>query len=451
VDDIRLSPYGNASSEPSPVNRMMAEFAEDFRPGVDINLGVGYVNEDTIPREQILEAMRAVVSGGDAYGSALNYGGPDGSHRLTDAIRSFLVQNGVGGPSADVVDGCRIIIGPNGATSLLESIACVLRPGIVFTSDPLYYIYCNFLERRGYELVAVPEDAHGIRTDLLREAIDGLGARGADISFIYVVTVSNPTGTILADSRRDELVDIAAETSARLGRKVPVFLDRAYEDLIHDPAVPAPASALGHDPHGVVYEIGTLSKVLAPALRIGYMVGANAPFVEAMVQRTSDAGFSAPLLNQEAAGYLLRNALRSQVERVNLGYRVKAERVGRCIQRSLGRALEACSGGSAGFYYYLTLRSVQTGEGSPFFRYLARTTGDPTVDGPPDSRHPRVAFVPGEHCVHPRGQLVALGKRQLRLSYGYEPVERIEEAVGLIARAVAYAQQHPRNARAAER
>ena len=439
IEEALLSEYGHASTVPSPVNRMMSAFADDFRPQVDINLGVGYVNEETIPREWILEAMQTVLDHPDRHPAALNYGGSRGSRNLISAIRHFIVANAVGGLTGDVLDSREIIIGPNGATSLLESAALALRPGIVLTSDPMYYIYCEFLTRRGFEVVAIPEDRDGIRTDLLKRRLVDLGERRREIRMLYVVTVNNPTGTILSNERRTDLVRMARDLSRRSGRRIPLVLDRAYEDLVHDPDVTPLESALTYDEDGLVYEVGTLSKILAPALRIGYMIGKGGPFLDAMVQRTSDSGFSAPLINQEIAAHLLDHHVQDQIQRVNGGYRRKAAAMREWIDRDLGEMVCDLTGGSAGFYYYLTFRDVETTEGSPFFRYLARTTEDPEIDGPEGDRYPRVIYLPGAFCVHPEGELLERGRRQLRLSYGFEELPRIEKAIGMMRTAARYA------------
>ncbi|MCE5249326.1 pyridoxal phosphate-dependent aminotransferase [bacterium] len=440
LTEILLSEYGNLSSIPSPVNRMMASFADDFRQGKDINLGVGYVNERTIPRDLIVEATKQVLSQPDKYPAALNYGGSKGSRNLIGSIRRFYGENGIGGLTRAILDDREIIIGPNGATSLLEGIAHVMEPGIVITTDPMYYIYCNYLERRGFDLVAVPEDEEGIRADLLEKKTQVLGAKKNDIRFLYVVTVNNPTGTILSNRRRKDLVQFAGRLSQELGRIVPLFLDKAYEHLVHDPDVPPLMSGFHFDDYGLVYELGTLSKILAPALRIGYMMGKDGPFLRAMIQKTSDVGFSAPLLSQEITSYLLDHHVAGQVARVNEGYRDKARLVKGWIQEMLGGSITACSGGQAGFYFYLTFKDVDTFEGSPFFRYLTRTTGVSSVDGPPHDRKPRVIYIPGEYCVHSRGDMVTMGKRQLRLSYGFEEPDRIRDAISFMKEAVDYAQ-----------
>ncbi len=421
---VKLSAYGQSSIIPSPVNRMMAEFDHDFRDGVDVNLGVGYVNEHTIPAARFQEALEAVVTGRHRCRQPFNYGGPAGTANLIASIREFLAGRGL---DRHIVRGKRLIIGPCGATSVLESLAEVVEKGIVITSDPMYYIYCEALERKGFEVIAVPEDRDGINVEALDRKLAELGGRLSAMAFFYMVTVNNPSCTTLSNRRRRELVRIASRVSEELGRKVPVFFDQAYELLLHNPDAEPFESALPHDELGIVYEIGTLSKILAPALRIGYLLGPDGELMDAMVQKTSDAGFSAPVFAQEMASWLLDHHIEEQLRLVNAGYRQKALAVMEGLETYLGAHLAEIRGGSAGFYFYLTFRDVETHGNSRLFQRLTRTTGDPTIDGENEAG-PRVFYIPGEYCVHPRGDLVGAGRRQMRLSYGYEETPRILEA-----------------------
>ena len=438
IRDVLLSEYGKASSVPSAVNRMMTDFAVGFRDGYDINLGVGYVNENTIPRQQIQIACEAVLANPKKYRAALNYGGAQGSPNLIASIRKFHVDNRIGGIKKDTFNTRDIVIGANGATSLLESVTHLLPAGIVFTADPMYYIYCNDLGRKGFTLVAIPEDNEGLQTDLLRAKLDTLRSGKESIQFFYIVTVNNPSCTILSNRRKREIVEIVTQLSYEVGRKIPLFFDNAYRDLVHDNTVEPLESALCYDELGIVSEIGTLSKILAPGLRIGYLIGPKGAFLNSIIQRTSDIGFSAPLINQEIASYLLDNGIEAQIENVNKGYRQKAKQVKTWITELLGDDMQECRGGSAGFYYYLTLADITTDSKSDFFKFLTRTTGHEEIDGPIRNPNPKVIYIPGEHCVHPSGEMVNIGKRQFRISYGFEELPQIHAALKHMKSAIDY-------------
>ena len=443
---IQLSRYGQASSHPSPVSQLMAEFSGTFRDGIDINLGVGYVNEKTIPVTSLVEAMQAVAANPRKYRQAFNYGSPAGSENLIASIRRFLLESQCGQLDAATLARKRLVIGACGATSILDALVDVLPPGIIITSDPMYYIYTEGLMRKGFEVLAVPEDDEGIDLAVLQRKLNALGEEARRISFFYVVTVNNPSCTILSNRRRRALLDVASALSRQQGRLIPIFYDLAYELLLHNPNAEPFASVLPVDDLGIVYEIGTLSKILAPSLRIGYLLGPDGALMNAMVQCTSDTGFSAPLFVQEMASYLIDNCIGAQLQTVNQGYREKAIAVREAIERNLGPFLEKCRGGSAGFYYYLTFKAIETQPGSDFFRFLMRTTGDTCVDGPAANRNPSVIYIPGEYCVHPRGDLAERGRRQLRVSYGFEEVPRIIEALECMREAIEFSTTTKRGA-----
>ena len=65
----------------------------------------------------------------------------------------------------------------------------------------MYYIYCNDLGRKGFRVIAIPEDDEGLQTAVLKAKLKRLGGEKEAIRFVYVVTVNNPTSTIMSNRR----------------------------------------------------------------------------------------------------------------------------------------------------------------------------------------------------------------------------------------------------------
>lgn len=429
--DYRFTYLAKASLVPSAVNQLTAGFAADFREGIDINLGVGYVNDKTIPAAAINKAYLEIIARPQQYRNALNYGAAEGSVNLRRSVREYYLRYEIGGLTAEELEKRKVLIGASGATSILDAFSDILQPGLVITADPYYYIYMETLERKGFEILAVPEDDEGLNVQFLEEAIEKIDPE--KISFFYIITVNNPSTVILSNARRKAIVEIAERLSERSGRLIPVVFDKAYEDIIHNPEVEKPVSGLKYDRLDHVFEVGTLSKILAPGLRIGYILCPDNAFAEILAQRTSDTSLCASLINQEIAGWLLDHFIQIQKEKVNQGYRAKATFIKELFSTYLGEYLEHYSGGDAAFYFYLTFRNIRTDKGSKFFNYLSRTTGDAGVDGALE-KNPRLIYIPGTICSKSDK-----AKYQLRLSYGFEDPEVFERAVKLMAEACRYA------------
>jgi len=123
----------------------------------------------------------------------------------------------------------------------------------------------NRYTRRGVNVVGIPVDKGGMRIDALEASLAGLEAKGVRPKFIYTIaTVQNPTATVLDEGRRRMLLALAERYN------VPIFEDDCYADLTWSGERPPAIYAMSQSQN--VIHIGSFSKTIAPALRVGFLL-----------------------------------------------------------------------------------------------------------------------------------------------------------------------------------
>jgi DNA-binding transcriptional MocR family regulator len=198
----------------------------------------------------------------------------------TLALRSkFAAELGAEFSAADV------IVTP-GVQSAIDSVfRSFARPGeSILIEEPSYPGAIAAATFAGLNVVPIPTDANGMRTDLVESAIERTGARLAFVQPRY----ANPTGTVLSVERRTELLDIAER------RNMFVLEDDWVRDL--DLGASSPPPLIHHDAHGHVLYLRSLSKTTAPGMRIGAVVARGPAAARLRAVRVITDFFASPLL-----------------------------------------------------------------------------------------------------------------------------------------------------------
>jgi 2-aminoadipate transaminase len=237
---------------------------------------------DQVPVDALIKAMSDVLAreGKDlaTYGLA---SGPQGYRPLREFLARRLKRTaGI----ACTVDEILITSGSLQALDLVNGVL-LARGDTIITEAETYQGSLNRWTRLGVNAIGVPLDRDGMRIDVLAAALDDLKRRGIRAKYIYTVpTVQNPTGTILTEARRVEMLKLAEQHG------VPIFEDDCYADLIWDGKRPPALYAMSK--HGGVIHIGSFSKSIAPALRVGFIV-AEWALLSRMLPIKTDAGSGA--------------------------------------------------------------------------------------------------------------------------------------------------------------
>jgi 2-aminoadipate transaminase len=169
-----------------------------------------------------------------------------------------------------------------------------------------------------------------MRIDAVAAALADLKARGVRPKYIYTIpTVQNPTGTILPEARRLELLQLSQSYG------VPIFEDDCYSDLIWDGRRPPAIYAMSKN--GGVIHIGSFSKSIAPALRVGYIV-APWEILSRILPLKTDAGSGA--LEQMVLGEFCPRHFNTHVPKLTRGLRAKLETLMDALAEQFGTAAE---------------------------------------------------------------------------------------------------------------
>jgi len=237
--------------------------------------------------------------------------GPQGYRPLREFLVGKLKRDaGISCTADDLL----LVSGSLQALDLVNS-ALLTRGDTVICEQDTYQGTLTRFTRLGVKAIGVPVDQDGLRMDALAAALADCKARGVRPKLIYTIpTIQNPTGTILSEARRAELLRLADEYG------VPVFEDDCYSDLIWDGRRPPALYAMSQS-HNVIH-CGSFSKSIAPALRVGFLV-APWSIMSRMLALKTDAGSGAleqMVLAEYCAPHFtthvpeLRKALRGKLE-----------------------------------------------------------------------------------------------------------------------------------------
>ena len=369
------------------------------KPGI-ISFAGGFPDPALFDVEGIRQSTDAVLSG-SAAGAVLQYGATEGWQPLRERLSGFMAAKG----ATVAPDGLIVTTGSQQALDLIGK--TMISPGDkVIVEAPTFLATIQCFRLYGAQLIGAPIDAHGVDVDKLEALIAEHKPK-----LVYLIpTFGNPSGATLSLQRRQRILELAARTQTL------IVEDDPYGELYFDQPPPLSMLALSDQVPGSrawLAHCGSLSKVLSPGLRVGWLVAPTELLAKAtMCKQFSDAHTS-NLTQATAAHYLTLNRLNDALGVVRKTYAERARVMAQALRRELGDAIE-----------------FNQPQGGMFF-WARLTGGRDAGDFAKRAIEQLVAFVPGAPFFAHDPDLSTL-----RLSFATADVAKIEEGIARLGRAL---------------
>ncbi|VVB60700.1 Aromatic-amino-acid aminotransferase 1 [uncultured archaeon] len=228
-----------------------------------ISFAGGLPNPQSFPIQDLKGIVQTVLSNHGKI--ALQYGPTQGIKELREVIAERSIRESMKGgvtPENTMIT--------SGSQQALDAVGKIfLNPGdIALVGLPSYLGGINAFRSYEANLVGIPLDKDGMRVDLLEEKIKELIKQDMSVKFIYAIpTFQNPAGTVMPESRRKKLVEIAHEYN------LIIIEDDPYGKLQYDGSTVKPIKAF--DDEGRVVYMSTFSKILAPGFRLAWIIASE--------------------------------------------------------------------------------------------------------------------------------------------------------------------------------
>lgn len=369
------------------------------KPGI-ISFAGGLPSPKTFPVSAFADACAKVLREDGL--AALQYSASEGYGPLCEAVAAQLPWE---------VDPAQVLITTGSQQGLDLLGKTLVSPGDkVIVEGPTFLATIQCFRLYGAELISAPVDGDGVKTDELEKLIAEHKPK-----FVYLIpTFGNPSGGLLSLERRKRVLEMAVKHDTL------IVEDDPYGDLYFGAAPPPSLLALSPSVPGSrerLVHCGSLSKVLSPGLRVGWMVGPAELLAKAtMCKQFSDAHTST-FAQATAAQYLKAGRMPATLDKVRKVYAERATTMGNALRRELGDAIDFVQP-QGGLFVWASLTGA----------------GGKVKDGGELAKRAiekGVAFVPGAPFFARNPDHATL-----RLSFATVGLEKIEEGIGRLGQAV---------------
>ena len=332
---------------------------------------------------------------------ALQYGATEGFEPLREAIVDLMKVRGATIANTDIL----VTTGSQQGLDLLGKVL-IGESDTVLTEAPTFLAAIQAFKLYGAKVAGVPTDEDGLDVDALEKILATSRPK-----FLYVIpNFGNPSGALMSLERRKRLLDVAVRHHLLLVE------DDPYGELYFDAPPPPSLYALSQQTDGaqgrVIY-LGSLSKVVAPGLRVGWMIASQPVLGNAvMVKQFADAHTST-FAQATAAAYLRSNRLDAALPRTRAAYAERAHAMAGGLRALLPESELTFNRPRGGMFLWGALPGRNAGDVAK----VAIERG--------------VAFVPGA-AFYP----VDPDRSTLRLSYATSSLAQVEEGVRKLAGAI---------------